>query len=191
MATVHADAAAMMYSNTFEIEDMEHLEKWLLQVWTKVFHIRAIKLTQPFQASGARRNEDIGNFPLWNQRDYRTTSRHVARLLIHCEDLESLDLGFRYTMRYQNKTLLKATDNPKPWEEATRLLTEMVFSDFYHLLAAGKSFDKTVDQLANLLKIHPQNFEYISWYYDARQGEDPERESARHMKLLVEQYIPG
>ncbi|KAI8270684.1 hypothetical protein K4K58_008512 [Colletotrichum sp. SAR11_239] len=188
--TVHADARAMLYSTTFELEDMEYLDIWLQQIGPRAASIRAIKLSQPFQGSGARQHPLLGNFPLWNQKDYRATSRRVARLLSHCENLESLDLGFRYTLRYRNPALIKTKGNLKRWEVEARLLAEMVFSDLLPLLKKTKSLGKTSVQVANLPKIHPKNFEYIAHYRYVTNGE-PEQEVARHMKLLVERYISG
>ncbi|KAF3810312.1 hypothetical protein GCG54_00000356 [Colletotrichum gloeosporioides] len=188
--TVHADARAMLYSTTFEIEDMEYLDIWLQRIGPRAANIRAIKLSRSFQASGARQHHQLGTFPRWNQNDYRATSRRVARLLRDCENLESLDLGFRYTTKHRNTALIKTTGNPTRWEVESRLLAEMVFSDFLPLLEKTKSLGKTSVQVANLPKIHPKNFEYIALYHYVINGE-PEQEVARHMKLLVERYISG
>ncbi|KAI8241079.1 hypothetical protein K4K55_012897 [Colletotrichum sp. SAR 10_96] len=188
--TVHADARAMLYSTTFELEDMEYLDIWLQRIGPRVANIRAIKLSQPFQGPGARQHPLLGNFPLWSQKDYRATSRRVARLLSHCENLESLDLGFRYTLRYRNTALIKTKGSFTRWEVEARLLAEMVFSDLLPLLEKTKSLGKTLVQVANLPKIHPKNLEYIAHYRYVTNGE-PEQEVARHMKLLVERYISG
>ncbi|KAI8297336.1 hypothetical protein K4K59_003513 [Colletotrichum sp. SAR11_240] len=168
--TVHADATAMLYSTTFELEDMEFLDIWLQQIGPRAANIRAIKLSQPFQGSGARQHPILGNFPLWSQKDYRATSRRVARLLSH--------------------SLIKTKGNPTRWEVEARLLAEMVFSDLLPLLEKTTSLGKTSVQVANLPKIHPKNFEYIAHYQYVTDGE-PEQEVARHMKLLVERYISG
>ncbi|KAK1623675.1 hypothetical protein BDP81DRAFT_399352 [Colletotrichum phormii] len=186
--TTLAEARAMLdYSASFEIEDIEYLEMWLKGIGMRVLNLRVIKLTRSFQAAFVRKR-GIGNFRVWKQREYRATSRRVAQLLSGCQHLESLDLGYFYTTKYQKTTLIEMQDNPRDWKVQIRLLTEMVFEDLLLLLQGAKSSGKTLDQVVNLLKIHPNNFESITMYYHLKKGK-PEREAARHMKVLVEKFI--
>ncbi|KAJ0312327.1 hypothetical protein COL516b_001403 [Colletotrichum fioriniae] len=185
--TVHADARALMYSTTFEFENMDYLEKWLNKVGPGVVNIRNIRLTRSFQASFA---QSYGvNLPMWNQRDYRATTRRVAKLLSACQHLESLDLGFLYTTVYQTATLIENKDKPAYWQKEARLLAEMVFSDLSVLLRAAKASGKTLDQVASLPKIHHKNFECIRHHPSNVANGQPSRETACHMKLLIAKYI--
>ncbi|KAK1689534.1 hypothetical protein BDP55DRAFT_712639 [Colletotrichum godetiae] len=186
--TTYAEARAMLdYSATFEIEDMEYLEMWLKKIGMRVLNLRVIKLTRSFQAAFVRKL-GIENFRVLKQREYRAISRRVAQLLSGCQHLESLDLGYLYTTKYQKTTLIEYKDNPRDWKVQVRLLTEMVFEDMLLLLAGVKSFGKTLDQVVNLLEIHPKNFESITKYYHLN-NRMPEREAARHMRVLARKFI--
>ncbi|KAJ0332299.1 hypothetical protein COL5a_002007 [Colletotrichum fioriniae] len=167
--TVHADARALMYSTTFEFENMDYLEKWLNKA----------SFAQSYGV----------NLPMWNQRDYRATTRRVAKLLSACQHLESLDLGFLYTTVYQTATLIENKDKPAYWQKEARLLAEMVFSDLSVLLRAAKASGKTLDQVASLPKIHHKNFECIRHHPSNVANGQPSRETACHMKLLIAKYI--
>ncbi|KAK7447143.1 hypothetical protein Landi51_07018 [Colletotrichum acutatum] len=185
--TIHADARALMYSTTFEIENMDYLERWLKRVGPGAVNIREIKLTRSFQASFA---QSYGvNLPVWNQRDYRATTRRVAKLLGGCQHLESLDLGFLYTTVYQTTTLIENKDKPAYWQREARLLAEMVFSDLSVLLVAAKASGKTLDQVAGLPKIHHKNFDCIEHHPSSVGNGQPRRETACHMKLLIAKHI--
>ncbi|KAI3531889.1 hypothetical protein CSPX01_13857 [Colletotrichum filicis] len=183
--TVYADARALMYSATFELENMDYLEKWLRTLGSGAVDIRDIRLTRSFQASSAQRYGV--NIPVWNQRDYRATTRQVAKLLSGCRHLENLDLGFSYTTKYQTTPLIENKDNPTIWQKEARLLAEMVFRDLFVLLVAAKASGKTVDQVASL----PQNFKCVILGPLPRKvgNGNPQRETACHMKLLIAKYI--
>ncbi|KAK1704515.1 hypothetical protein BDP67DRAFT_495491 [Colletotrichum lupini] len=182
--TVYADARALMYSATFELENMDYLEKWLRTLGSGAVDIRDIRLTRSFQASSAQRYGV--NIPVWNQRDYRATTRQVAKLLSGCRHLENLDLGFSYTTKYQTTPLIENKDNPAYWQKEARLLAEMVFRDLFVLLVAAKASGKTVDQVASL----PQNFKCAISLRPRKVGNGhPQRETACHMKLLIAKYI--
>ncbi|KXH65025.1 hypothetical protein CNYM01_13986 [Colletotrichum nymphaeae SA-01] len=184
---VYADARALMYSATFELENMEYLEEWLRTLGSGAVDIRDIRLTRSFQASYA---QSYGvNLPVWYQGDYRATTRQVAKLLSGCHHLENLELGFLYTTKYQTTPLIENTDNPPYWKKEARLLAEMVFRDLFVLLVAAKASGKTVDQVASLAQIHHKNFECLKHHPSNVGKGNPHGETRCHMKLLVAKYI--
>ncbi|KAK1466490.1 hypothetical protein CCUS01_07311 [Colletotrichum cuscutae] len=185
--TVYADARALMYSATFELENMDYLEKWLRTLGSGAVDIRDIRLTRSFQAYFA---QSYGvNLPVRNQKDYRATTRQVARLLSGCRHLENLDLGFLYTKKFRTTPLIENKDNPAYWQKEARLLAEMVFRDLFVLLVAAKASGQTVDQVASLPQIHHKNFECIKHHPSNVGNGNPQRETACHMKLLIAKYI--
>ncbi|KAK1706694.1 hypothetical protein BDP67DRAFT_167862 [Colletotrichum lupini] len=193
---VHAEARAILYTNYFDVQDMETLVVWLKDLGTNTACLRTIVLqTEP---QGWLPSSTSSRYRTQQTR-YRELCRRAARMLATAENLQTLRMQYCY-----NLTCMIAGPAPRGtfkrpgpvsgWIGIARRVAEVLYHDFRSVYSKGLSRGHSPERLCHILQVSRNNW----WCYrhasspqklNAKEAREAEEEVIEHLRLLLRRNL--
>ncbi|KAK1983918.1 hypothetical protein LZ30DRAFT_758916 [Colletotrichum cereale] len=189
---VHSEARAMLYSNHFNVEDMETLAVWLRDLGPgNIAHLQRIQIItepQPWSPRISRRVES-------QQSRYRDVCRKVAKMMAVAKNLESFQTVFYYHHKIDShRSSLQRSGPVSGWIDLARKVAELLYDDFRPIFSQGLSRGRTPEQLCTVLDVGQNNwwgrrYSLTPSQLNATDAENAENEVVEHLRLLLERNL--
>ncbi|KAF9869991.1 benzoate 4-monooxygenase cytochrome P450 [Colletotrichum karsti] len=187
--TISSETREIIYRRRFIVHDMKTLRAWLDMIGPQNRQqLRSIRLSRP-RVSSEIRCKRVASAVSREGRDqlaYRRQSRKLSRLLLDCDNLQNLELNFRYCF-YSLPPLSLGHTTCLRERYAAEIMYEDFWEFFHHRLDRGDS----PESLCWILKAARNNFHALPGLpspdvtADERQWDCSEHIVAEYVMLLL------